>query len=148
MAAVAWLPDAQNEVFEEDQVTLSALAQIIRQAFYKVSTYEEYLVVHTEGPLVALFVDENKKLISFISSVSVKESAPLELKHAYANELNDTLTLLRFSSPKAHPDSLMANYDLSFEHGIRLSNIVSTLRCFSRNFTHALITHKNDQLFD
>jgi hypothetical protein len=54
MAAV-WLPDPQKEVFAEDEVTISILAQTLQQGFFKVSLNNDgYLTVYTDGPRVIM----------------------------------------------------------------------------------------------
>lgn len=106
MATVAWLPDAQNEVFAEDEVTLSALALVIEQAFYKVSRVKDKdgrFTAHIDGLPVIVLLDQDVKLIRFVSMIyGVKESAPLELKLACINKMNNDANLVRFSISESH----------------------------------------------
>src|SRR5919109_5034706 len=140
MAAV-WLPDPQKEVFAEDEVTISILAQTLQQGFFKVSLNNDgYLTVYTDGPRVIMTVNQDNKLIRFMSIYGVKESAPLELKHTFVNKMTDDVILIRFSIPESRPDMLIADYRLPFEDGIRAFQVVSALRLFSRIVPYAIRT--------
>jgi hypothetical protein len=138
MAAV-WLPDPQNEVFAEDEVTISILARTLQQGFFKVSLNNDgYLTVYTDGPQVIMTVNQDNKLIRFMSIYGVKESAPLELKQAFVNKMTDDVILVRFSIPESRPDMLIADYYLPFEDGVRAFQVVSALRLFSRIVPYAI----------
>jgi CheY-like chemotaxis protein len=148
MAAV-WLPDPQKEVFAEDEVTISILAQTLQQGFFKVSLNNDgYLTVYTDGPRVIMTVNQDNKLIRFMSIYGVKESAPLELKHAFVNKMTDDVILVRFSIPESRPDLLIADYYLPFEDGIRAFQVVSALRLFSRIVPYAIRTCGENDLME
>ncbi len=124
---------ATAEVLAEDEVTTSNLAQIFKRAFFKPSLDKDGdLTVHTDGPRVIVTVDQDKKLLKFMTIYGVKESARMELKHAFVNKMNDDIIFARFSIPKARPDVLIADYFLPFEEGIPAFQIVYALRLFAR----------------
>ena len=121
------------EVLGEDEVTTSNLAQIFKRAFLKTDLDEDGdLRVHTDGPRVMVTVDQDKKLLKFMAVYGVKESARLEMKHAFVNKMNDDIIFGRFSIPEAQPDVLIADYFLPFEEGIPAFQIVSALRWFGK----------------
>ncbi|MGH8653936.1 MAG: YbjN domain-containing protein [Gammaproteobacteria bacterium] len=149
MAAVAWLPDAQNEVFAEDEVKISALAQIFRQAFYNVLHQEDgYFIVSTDGPTVMIFLDHDAKLIRFASLYPIKESAPLELKHAYINKMNHRFILGCFSIPESEPDLVIADYSLMYEKGVKPFHLVSMFRLFLRIVGSAITALEEGDLLE
>jgi hypothetical protein len=64
------------EVLAEDEVTTSNLAQIFKRAFFKTSFDKDGdLVVHTDGPRVLVEVNQENKLLKFVSFFGVKESS-------------------------------------------------------------------------
>lgn len=124
---------ATAEVLAEDEITVSNLAEIFKRAFFKTSLNEHgELVVQTDGPKVIVAVDQDNNLLKFMSVFGFKESARLELKHAFVNKMNDEIILDRFSIPKGQPDVLLADYYLPYEEGIPAFQIVSTIRLFAR----------------
>ncbi|MGH9876565.1 MAG: hypothetical protein ACRD5H_02925 [Nitrososphaerales archaeon] len=125
MAAVAFLPDAQNQVFAEDKVTIYALAQIFRQSFYDVAHQDdEFFVLQSEGLNFLIFLDQDAKLIRFVCLYRIHASAPLKRKYAYINEMNHTFTLSSFSIPESEPDLVIADHSLLYEQGVRTWHIV------------------------
>lgn len=139
MAAIAWLPDPQKEVFAEDEVTTSSLTQILQQALYKVSPLNDtHFIVDPDGVIVS--VNQDIKMIRFIAMWDFKESAALKLKHATVNKLNDEVRLVRFSISQSQPDLVYADYYLTFENGILPFQVVHALRLFSRIATYAIQT--------
>ena len=124
---------ATAEVLAEDEVTTSNLAQIFKRAFFKTSVDKDGdLIVHTDGPRVIVTLNQDNKLIKFMTVYGVKESAGLDLKHTFTNRMNDEVIVGRFSVPKTRPDMLIADYFLPFEEGIPAFQIVSALRLFAR----------------
>jgi len=124
---------AMAEVLAEDEVTTSNLAQIFKRAFLKTSLDKDGdLIVHTDGPRVIVTLNQDKKLIKFMTIYGVKESARLDLKHTFTNRMNDEIIVGRFSVPKTRPDMLIADYYLPFEEGIPAFQIMSALRLFAR----------------
>jgi hypothetical protein len=93
-------------------------------------------------------VNQDNKLIRFMSIYGVKESAPLELKHAFVNKMTDDVILVRFSIPESRPDMLIADYHLPFEDGIRAFQVVSALRLFSRIVPYAIRTCDENDLME
>ena len=127
------------EVIAENEVTTSNLAQIFKRAFFKTSLDDDGdLVVHSDGPRVIVTVNQDNKLIEFMSIYGVKESAPLDMKYAFTNRMNDDIILGRFSIPEQRPDMLIADYYLPFEEGIPAFQIVSVLRLFARVVSSAI----------
>ncbi len=124
---------ATAEVLAEDEVTTSNLAQVFKRAFFKTSIDNDGdLIVQTDGPRVIVTLNQDNKLIKFMTIYGVKESARLDLKHNFTNRMNDEIIVVRFSVPKTRPDMLIADYYLPFEEGIPAFQIVSALRLFAR----------------
>ena len=124
---------AMAEVLAENEVTTSNLTQIFKRAFFKTSLDKDGdLIVHTDGPRVIVTLNQDNKLIKFMTIYGVKESARLDLKHTFTNRMNDEIIVGRFSVPKTRPDMLIADYYLPFEEGIPAFQIVSALRLFAR----------------
>lgn len=139
MAAVAWLPDVQHEVFEEDQVTITALAQIFRQSFHEVLHQDdEYFVLRSEGLNFLIYLDPVAKLIRFTCFYAIQASAPLERKHAYINEMNRNFNLCCFCILESNPDQVVADHSLLYEQGVKTWHIVSVFRLFSRTLNKAI----------
>lgn len=138
---------ATAEILAEDEVTTSNLAQMFKRAFLKTDLDKDGdLRVHTDGPRVVVTVDQDKKLLKFMAVYGVKESARLELKHAFANKMNDEIIFVRFSVPRTRPDMLVADYFLPFEEGIPTFQIVSALRLFARAVPGAIRTCDEHEL--
>lgn len=124
---------AMAEVLAEQEVTTSNLAQLFKRAFFKTSVNEDdSLIVDADGVRVLVRPDHDRKIIQFMSFYGVKESARLDLMHAFTNRLNETVILVRFYVLKIHPDALVADYYLGFEEGIPAYQIVAALRLFAR----------------
>ena len=124
---------ATAEVLGEDEVTTSNLAQIFKRAFFKTELDEDGdLKVHTDGPRVRVTVNQDHKLLKFMAVYGVKESARLEMKHAFVNKMNDDIIFGRFSIPEARSDVLIADYYLPFGEGIPAFQIVYALRLFGK----------------
>jgi len=124
---------ANVEVLVENEVAKESLAALFKRAFMSTSFDEDGdLIVQTDGPRVFVSVDEEKKLLKYMAIYGVKESSPLELKHAFVNKMNDEIIFVRFSIPEQRPDILMADYFLPYEEGIPTFQIVSAIRLFAR----------------
>lgn len=82
------------EILPENEVTTENLATLFKRAFFSISFDKDGdLVVQTDGPKVFVIVDENKKMLKYMTIYGVKETSPLELKHALANRMNDSIIL-------------------------------------------------------
>jgi|YNPNPStandDraft_1061719.scaffolds.fasta_scaffold62473_3 hypothetical protein len=124
---------ATAEVLAEDEVTISNLAQIFKRAFFKTSIDKDGdLIVDTDGQRVIVTLNQDNKLIQFITVYSIKESARLDLKHTFTNRMNEKIIFGRFAVPKTRPDRLIADYYLPFKEGIPAFQIVCALRLFAR----------------
>jgi len=124
---------ANIEVLSENEVTKENLASLFKRAFMSSSFDEDGdLVVQTDGPRVFVTVDEDKKLLNYMAIYGVKESSPLELKHALTNKMNDKIIFGRFSIPERRPDILIADYFLPYEEGIPTFQIISAIRLFAK----------------
>lgn len=140
---------ASAEVLSEDEVTPANLAQVFKRAFLKASVDEDGdLVVQSDGPRVLVTVDEDKKLLKFMTVYGVKQSARLQVKHALANKMNDDYILGRFSIPEGRPDLLIADYYLPYEEGIPAFQIVAALRLFARVVPGAIQDCDKDDLVE
>lgn len=88
------------------------------------------LLVRTGGQRVLVTVDEDQKLLKYMAIYGVKETSPLELKHALVNRMNEGFIFVRFSVPEQQPSVLMADYYLPYEEGIPTFQIISAIRLF------------------
>ena len=121
------------EIIAEQEVTPENIRTLFRRAFYSASVDEDGDVcIDTDGPRVFITVKENIKMLRYMTVYGVKESAPLELKNAFANRMNDDVILCRFSISGHDHDSLYADYYLPFGEGVLAFQIVSALRWFAR----------------
>ncbi len=124
---------ATAEVLAENEITKESLAALFKRAFLSTSFDKDGdLVVQTDGPRVFVTVDEDKKLLKYMSIYGVKESSPVELKHALVNKMNNDIIFGRFSIPEKTPGMLIADYFLPYEEGIPAFQIVSAIRLFAR----------------
>lgn len=138
---------ATAEVLAEEEVTAANLAQIFKRAFFKTSLDKDGdLIVHTDGQRVIVTLNPDNKLIKFMAVYGLKESARLELKHAFTNKMNHEVIFGRFSIPKSRPDSLIADYYLPFEEGIPAFQIISAIRLFARVAPYAIRACNTDDL--
>lgn len=140
---------ATAEILAEDEVTVSNLAQIFKRAFFKTSLDKDGdLIVHTEGPRIIVIVGQDTKLLKFTAIYGVKESAQLELKHAFVNKMNDEAIFCRFSIPKTRQDVLLAEYYLPYEEGIPAYQVVYALRLFVRVAQNTILTCDEHDLLE
>ena len=142
--------EEDSEIIEEDEVTTENLEALFKRAFFSTKINEDdCLVVSTENiRSVVVEVDEDRKLLKYMAAFGLKEEAPLELKHAFVNRMNDRIIFPRFSVVEKRPDVLVADYFLTFEGGILAFQIMSALRLFSRVVRGAINKCDDDDLVE
>ena len=122
-----------EEVIAEAEVTPENIRNLFKRAFYSASLDADGDVrVETDGPSVYVSVRDNTKLLRYVTVYGVKETAPLELKLAFANKMNDDVILCRFTIPEHDCGALYVDYYLPYGEGIFAFQIVSALRWFAR----------------
>lgn len=104
--------------------------------------------MRAEGLDIYLDVRENIKLLGYSTYFPIKKSASLSQKYALANKMNDSLVMVRFSIFEDDPETLIADYHLSFENGISAFQVIATLRMFSRLVERAIRENDEDDLVE
>lgn len=128
-----------TEIIPENEITIENLAGLFKRAFFSTSLDDDGdLAVKTDGLLIYIAVEKNHKLLKYMTTFGVKETAPAELKYAFVNKMNDEVLLARFSIPEGFPNTLIADYFIPFEEGIPAFQIVSALRLFTRAVSFAI----------
>ena len=108
------------------------LQSLFDRALYNSSIDDDDdVVVETEAISVYISISRDNKLLKFMAAYKVDEAAPIELKHALVNKMNDDVIFCRFTIPEHHEDTLIADYFLPFGKNISSFNIVSALRLFA-----------------
>ncbi|WP_295434023.1 YbjN domain-containing protein [uncultured Thiodictyon sp.] len=135
------------EALSEAEVTEAGLTLFFKRAFIPSSLDGMgNVTVEMDSVRVTLVVDENIKLMKFMAVFGLADAAPLELKHAFVNRLNENLYFARFSVPNVRPDLLIADYWLPFEEGISVFQIISALRWFAKIVPSAIHAYDTDHL--
>ena len=132
-------PAEAAEVIAENDVTPENIRTLFKRAFYSASLDDDGDVcVDTDGLRVHVTVMDNTKLLRYVTVYGIKDTAPLESKHAFVNKMNDDVILCRFSIPEHDHDALYADYFLPFGEGVLAFQIVSALRWFARVVSSAI----------
>ncbi|HEY9750269.1 MAG TPA: YbjN domain-containing protein [Allocoleopsis sp.] len=137
-----------SDILPENQVTRETLQRCFKSAFLKTEIDEDGdLRVQSDfGIHPFVMIDEDRKLIKFMSLFSLKENIPEEDKLKLVNKLNDDVILVRFSVNQ--PDLLVADYYLFYEEGISTYQIIHTFKRFAKITVQAIEEHDTEDLLE
>ena len=111
-------------------ITVAAMQSIFDKLGYK-SSYDDdgHLFIESDIASVNILVEPKGQWLRFVSGIGLNEFADAELKLALVNRLNDEVQLVRFFIP--NPVTLRADYTLTYDAGLTVERIVSTLEKFA-----------------
>ena len=120
-------------IIPEEAVSIAALNELFRRAFFKTKIDDEgdiYITAGLEFP-IWVRVDAERKLITFFTFMHRDLNEHPPFTEALANHLNATVTLPSFYVVASEPDRLYATYHASYEDGIIESHVVGMVRFFA-----------------
>src|SRR4051812_47083476 len=120
-------------VIPEDAVSIAALHELFQRAFFKTKIDEDGDLYVTGGLEVPIWirVDQERKLIAFLTYVCRDVDAYPPFTAGLANHLNATVTLPSFYVVASEPERLYATCHASYEDGILESHVVRMARYFA-----------------
>jgi hypothetical protein len=131
LLAAGILAAGPTGLLKEAEVTAEKLQEIFTAAFLKTDRTPAGDLRVAAGPAkVMIKVSEKKKHLYFFAIYGFKDGVPLEKKLAFANKLNNELTLARFSVTEK--GSLWCDYAIAYEEGITAYAIVNAVRKVAR----------------
>ena len=112
------------------EITVTAMQNIFDKLGYK-SSYDDdgHLFIESDIASVNILIEPEGQWLRFVSGIGLNEFADAELKLALVNRLNDEVQLVRFFIP--NPVTLRADYTLTYDAGLSVERIVSTLERFA-----------------
>lgn len=143
------MPSETPEYIVEGEVTPENIRDLFSRAFYSTHVDDDGdVVVNAEPISVFISINKDNKLLKYSTYYGVNKIAPLESKIAFVNKMNDDMVFCRFSIPKDHEDTLVADYFLSFGENISFFQIVSSLRLFASVVVNAIHHFDSDGLIE
>ena len=131
----------------EEDVSVAALDELFRRAFFKTKIDDEgdiYITAGLEFP-IWVRVDAERKLITFFTFMHRDLNEHPPFTEALANHLNTTVTLPSFYVVASEPDRLYATYHASYEDGILESHVVGMARFFAGACVYGARTTMTDE---
>ena len=112
------------------EISVTAMQNIFDKLGYK-SSYDAdgHLFIESDIASVNILIEPEGQWLRFVSGIGLNEFADAELKLALVNRLNDEVQLVRFFIP--NPVTLRADYTLTYDAGLTVERIVSTLERFA-----------------
>lgn len=131
-AAAVVNPGLVSDFLFEDQVSTEKVLSLFRQAYFQVEVMSEHRLrlVMDFGMRLSVTVDADRKLITYSTSYSLREDAPMEAKVAFVNRVNDGVIFVRFAVHDA--TTLWIDYQLPFDGGVASAAVIGALRRYAR----------------
>ncbi|GJH02766.1 YbjN domain-containing protein [Paraburkholderia terrae] len=132
-----------KKVWNEDEVSLEALAAHIEDSGIGHDANSARIIVHTESGLAyQLTLDENKKFIRFTTYFPVALHACSEKKRELEHGLNSQVFMASFWIDS--DNDLVVDYPLSYGHGLIAGNFMAVPHRFA-SMLDFVIREKNDE---
>ncbi len=129
----------------EEQVTVRGIMPFFKAAFLKCEIDRfGSLKIEDDGMKTFVRVDREKKLVTFFNLWHLKARFSETQKLRLLNKLNSDLIIVRFYMHNA--TTLVCDYQLPYENGIRPSSLVATYRLFARVIRGALLLHDPEDI--
>ena len=125
---------AYIELLAENEVTEAKLIQIFTDAGMMVKLDPDLTIETIRGLPVYVLIEENKKLLKFMIATSFQKDISQASKHAFANKLNENISLIRFYVMEyaSRPNFLAVDCYLPYGRGILINHIIETAIVFSQ----------------
>ena len=125
---------AYIELLAENEVTEAKLIEIFTDAGIIVKLDADLKIEAIRGLPVYVLIEENKKLLKFMIATGFQKDISQASKHAFANKLNENISLIRFyvMDYASRPNFLAVDCYLPYGRGILINHIIETAIDFSR----------------
>lgn len=137
---------AIGEFIHEEEFNADKLLKLFRQAFMPVEPAgpNTLRVTADNGMIFGATVDAQRKHLVLRTQYRLREEADMAAKLDFVNRVNHGVIVIRFAI--ASPQTLVADFTLSFEDGVITRQVMSAVRLLANVVQTALRQHDRDNV--